>query len=71
MNAYTGLLFLHGHIADPRLFDDGAGYAQATYGNRVANERGLRERWADERRQHHAPAEAGREDDIAACTRAA
>ena len=68
MNVYTGLLFLQGHIADPRLFDDDAGYGQASYGNRVANERGLRERWENERREHHpsAPAQDGREDDAKA-----
>jgi hypothetical protein len=52
MNIYTGLLFLHGHIADPRLFDEGAEFGR-TYGNSVANDRALRERW--ERK--------GREDD--------
>ena len=67
MNVYTGLLFLQGHIADPRLFDD-PGYGQASYGNRVANERGLRDRWDNERREHHPTTDAvdGREDDAAA-----
>lgn len=51
MNVYTGLLFLHGHIADPSLFAD-ASYATSRYGNKVANDRALREPW-------------GREDDIA------
>lgn len=45
MNVYTGLLFLQGHVADPTLFADDAGYGQPTYGNRVANERVLRESW--------------------------
>ena len=66
MNVYTGLLFLQGHIADARLFADDAGYGQSSYGNRVANQRGLRERWESERREHHADdAGAGREDDVA------
>jgi hypothetical protein len=51
MNLYTGLLFLHGHIADPSLLDD-TGYATSTYGNKVANARALRAPW-------------GREDDVA------
>jgi hypothetical protein len=53
MNIYTGLLFLHGHIADARLFDSDAEFGR-TYGNSVANDRALRERW--ERK--------GREDDL-------
>jgi hypothetical protein len=57
MNVYTGLLFLHGHIADARLFADHDGYRQASYGNPAANERALRERWENEPRADHAPAD--------------
>ena len=69
MNVYTGLLFLHGHIADADLFADPAtpaapGYG-AGYGNRVANARSLRERW------ERAPAAGGREDDVDGTPRAA
>ena len=69
MNVYTGLLFLQGHVVDASLFDDATGYAQPTYGNRVANERVLRERWENERREHHAA--DGREEDVATQPRAA
>ena len=73
MNVYTGLLFLQGHVADPGLFDDDAGYRQRSYGNRVANDRVLRDRWENERREHHAPDAAadGREDDVASQPKAA
>jgi hypothetical protein len=68
MNVYTGLLFLQGHIADTGLFAEHDGYRQSSYGNPAANERALRERWENERREHHP---AGREDDVAAGSRAA
>ena len=44
MNVYTGLLFLQGHIADPGVLGDDAGYG-AGYGNRVANARAARDSW--------------------------
>jgi len=69
MNVYTGLLFLHGHIIDAGLFAEPEGYRQSSYGNSAANERALRERWENERREHH-PA-GGREDDVAAAPKAA
>jgi hypothetical protein len=67
MNVYTGLLFLHGHIVDPRLVAEPAPPAAygTSYGNRVANARVLRERW--EREQPR----TGREDDIDGTPRAA
>lgn len=68
MNVYTGLLFLHGHILDAGLFGDRDGYRESRYGNSAANERALRERWENERREHHP---AGREDDVAASPKAA
>jgi hypothetical protein len=72
MNVYTGLLFLHGHILDANAFADAPEYGPS-FGNQVANERGLRDRWERERRQHHRPAvaAAGREDDIDGTPRAA
>jgi hypothetical protein len=46
MNVYTGLLFLQGHIIDPTLFADAEpGYGNASYGNRIATARALREPW--------------------------
>ena len=65
MNTWTGLLFLHGHIVDARVADpdfDQRAYGQ-TYGNRVANDRVLRETW------ERAP--GGREDDISDTPKAA
>ena len=61
MNLYTSLLFLHGHIADPRVL---APYGKS-YGNRVANDRLLRERWEPGERL------PGREDDIGSVPKAA
>ena len=46
MNIYKSLLFLHGYLLDPTLADDEFGQ---TYGNRVASEKALRERWESER----------------------
>lgn len=46
MNIYKSLLFLHGHVVDPAFDDDDFG---PTYGNRVASEKLLRERWQAER----------------------
>jgi hypothetical protein len=69
MNVYTGLLFLHGHITDASQFAEPEGYRQPSYGNPAANERALRERWENERREHHA--DGGREDDAAPATKAA
>ena len=60
MNIYTGLLFLHGHVADASLFAGHDGYRQSRYGNSAANERALRERWENERRAGH-PADAAAE----------
>lgn len=57
MNIYTGLLFLQGHIADPRPYAEDDGYRQPSYGNSAANERALRERWEDGRHVRHAPAD--------------
>jgi hypothetical protein len=48
MNIYKNLLFLHGYLLDPSLADDDFG---PTYGNRVASEKALRERWESERDQ--------------------
>lgn len=48
MNIYKNLLFLHGYVLDPALSDDDFG---PTYGNRVASEKLLRERWETERDQ--------------------
>jgi hypothetical protein len=48
MNIYKGLLFLHGYLLDPKLADDDFG---PTYGNRIASEQALRERWETERDQ--------------------
>lgn len=42
MNIYKSLLFLHGYLLDPTLAHDDFG---PTYGNRVASEKALRERW--------------------------
>ena len=61
MNVYTGLLFLHGHLVDLRAVDPDYGQ---TYGNRVANDRVLRESW-----ERVTP--AGREDDISDTPKAA
>jgi hypothetical protein len=68
MNVYTGLLFLHGHILDAGLLADRDGYREPRYGNSAANQRALRERWENERREHHP---GGREDDVAAVSKAA
>jgi hypothetical protein len=39
MNIYKNLLFLHGHVLDPRIVDDpGERYAEG-YGHRVASAR--------------------------------
>ena len=46
MNIYKSLLFLNGYILDPKLADDDFG---PTYGNRVASEKVLRERWEADR----------------------
>ena len=46
MNIYKSLLFLHGYVLDPNLAEDDFG---PTYGNRVASEKVLRERWEAER----------------------
>ena len=56
MNIYTGLLFLHGHVADVRTFAEDPEFSP-TYGNRVANERALLPSW-------ERTSAAGREDDI-------
>jgi hypothetical protein len=63
MNDYTGLHFAHRYLADPR---QATGYG-ASYGNRVANDRLLRERWdrLDRGTAH------GREDDIDSAPKAA
>ena len=61
MNTYTSLLFLHGHIADASLV---RAYGPS-YGNRVANDRLLRERWEPGERV------PGREDDIGNVPKAA
>ena len=61
MNVYTSLLFLHGHFADSRQV---AGYDAPSYGNAVANDRLLRERWEPGARE-------GREDDIGNVPKAA
>ena len=68
MNVYTGLLFLHGHIVDTRTFAAPADYGPS-YGNKVANDRLLRERWENERREHHV--HDGREDDLDGTPKAA
>ena len=54
MNIYTGLLFLHGHFTDAR---QAASYDAPSYGDAVATDRLLRERWEPGARD-------GREDDI-------
>lgn len=46
MNIYKSLLFSHGYLLDPALAEDDFG---PTYGNRVATEKLLRERWQPER----------------------
>jgi hypothetical protein len=46
MNIYKGLLFLHGHLLESALTEDDFG---PTYGNRVANEKALREHWEPQR----------------------
>jgi hypothetical protein len=43
MNIFKGLLFLEGHLVDPRLFDDSFG---PQYGNQRASERAFREPFA-------------------------
>jgi len=48
MNIYKSLLFLHGHLLESALTADDFG---PTYGNRVASEKALRERWESERDQ--------------------
>lgn len=48
MNIYKSLLFLHGYLLDPALAEDDFG---PTYGNRVASEKALRERWQLQRDQ--------------------
>jgi hypothetical protein len=68
MNLYTGLLFLHGHLVDLAPFAEQPEYGPS-YGNKVANDRVLRERWANERRAHHV--DAGREDDLDGTPKAA
>lgn len=62
MNVYTSLLFLQGYLPDPRA----AGFGPS-YGNRVANDRLLRERWEG---RWQAPLH-GREDDIDSAPKAA
>lgn len=44
MNLFKGLLFLHGHITDPSLFEDD--YA-SQFGNRIAAERDFRDEFAE------------------------
>jgi hypothetical protein len=63
MNVYTELLFLHGHVADANL----AASFGRSYGNRVATDRALRERWERGERT----ASDGREDDIDSAPKAA
>lgn len=48
MNIYKSLLFLHGYLLESALTADDFG---PTYGNRVATEKALRERWESERDQ--------------------
>jgi hypothetical protein len=59
MNIYKSLLFLHGYLLDPTLADDEFGQ---TYGNRVASEKALRERWESERGPAEVSAIAARVD---------
>ena len=60
MNVYTSLLFLQGYLAHQSLAAD---YGPS-YGNRVANDRLLRERWERD-------ASRGREDDLDSAPKAA
>jgi hypothetical protein len=57
MNIYKNLLFLHGYLLDPKLANDDFG---PTYGNRVATEKLLRDRWETERDQREINPPAGR-----------
>ena len=53
MNIFKGLLFLEGHIVDPRLLDDSFG---PQYGNQRASERAFREPFATPAFARAAPA---------------